>query len=161
MLNCFLISSFTDSFRAFTEIHETFFLFCCMIYMYINQQEIFMNKQLIKPLITGGILILIGFVFLFDEFDWIQAGNILRLWPFILVIIGIGKIAATQTNHERIKASWWIFLGLWLYVSMQHVFGLSFSVTWPFILIFWGLTIVAKELLPVNSLQPESEPTYE
>jgi hypothetical protein len=132
-----------------------------MIYVYIKRQEFYMNKQLIKPLITGGILILIGFLFLLDEFDWIQARHFFSLWPFILVFVGIGKIAAAQSNHERIRASWWIFLGLWLYVSGENIFGLSFAVTWPFILVFWGLTIIAKELLPAGIQKTESESIYE
>ncbi len=114
-----------------------------------------MDRQLIKHLITGGILILVGMLFLFDEFDWMQIGNILQFWPFLFVIFGIVKIVTAQHPNDWIKGSWEIFIGLWLYVSLQHIFGLSFAVTWPFILIFWGLTIVAKELLPVFSEQKQ------
>ncbi len=120
-----------------------------------------MNKQIIKPLITGGILILIGLLFLMDELNWIYIGHIFSLWPFIFVIIGISKLIGTQSTHDLIKGSWFIFMGLWLYISIQNVFGLSFSVTWPFILVFWGLTMIAKELLPVTFGKQESENSYE
>lgn len=120
-----------------------------------------MNKQIIKPLITGGILILIGFLFLVDELSWFHVGHVFSLWPFILVVIGISKMIGTRSTHDFISGSWLIFLGLWLYVSIQNVLGLSFAVTWPFILIFWGLTMIAKELLPVTFGKQESENVYE
>lgn len=116
-----------------------------------------MNRKTLKHLISGGILIAIGLIFLFDQSDWISIKNILPYWPFLFVFFGLKHILLASHPKEYIEGSWLIFIGLWLYVSLQHVFGLSFSTTWPFILIFWGLTLIVKEIFPVLKTKPVRE----
>ena len=84
--------------------------------------------------VVGTILILFGIVMLLHQLDVIYLHDfgirsLWHLWPFILVIIGIGKLVDAPTLYHIGKGMWWIFLGLWLYVSIYHVYGLSFSET--------------------------------
>lgn len=97
--------------------------------------------------VTGTILILFGVVMLLHQLDVIYLDDfgirsIWHLWPFILVVIGIGKLVDAPTLYHVGKGIWWIFLGLWLYVSIYHVYGLSFSETWPAMLIAWGVSMM-------------------
>lgn len=119
-----------------------------------------MSRKTLKHLITGGLLIIIGLIFLFDKLDWIQLKAVLPYWPFLFVIFGIKEIIFATRPKNWIEGSWLVFIGLWLYVSLQKVFGLGFATTWPFILIFWGLTMIVKEIFPVFKTQPEKEPHY-
>lgn len=101
--------------------------------------------------VVGTILIIFGIVMLLHQLDVIYLydfgiRSIWHLWPFILVIIGIGKLVDAPSLYHIGKGMWWIFLGLWLYVSIYHVYGLSFSETWPAMLIAWGVSMMWESL---------------
>ena len=101
--------------------------------------------------VVGIMLILFGTVLLLHQLDvfyMVDLGirSIWQLWPFILVIIGIGKLADAPTLYHIGHGIWWIFLGVWLYVSINYVFGLSFGETWPAMLIAWGVSMMWESL---------------
>jgi hypothetical protein len=105
------------------------------------------NRRLITHIITGSLLIFLGLFFLLDNFNIIYMHNVWMFWPFIIVAFGIGRILSAQNVRDYIKAGWLIFIGLWLFASIQHIFGLTFHESWPLVLIAWGLTLVAREVL--------------
>ncbi|MCK9408069.1 MAG: DUF5668 domain-containing protein [Bacteriovoracaceae bacterium] len=101
--------------------------------------------------VVGSMLILFGIIMLLHELDIIYlydlgVRSVWHLWPFILVIIGIGKLVDAPTMYHIGKGIWWIFLGMWLYISIYHIYGLSFSETWPAILIAWGVSMMWESL---------------
>ncbi len=95
-------------------------------------------------LVTGILLLVVGFVLMMQNFDLIYIGSIWSFWPFILVIAGIVKLLYAGDARTFGAGLWLIFLGVWLYVSIQHVYGLDFGSTWPALIIAWGLSIVWK-----------------
>ncbi|MFA6470083.1 MAG: DUF5668 domain-containing protein [Bacteroidota bacterium] len=114
--------------------------------------------------VVGSLLILIGAVLLLHQLDIfylydLGIDSVWQLWPFILVVIGIGKLADAPTLYHIGHGIWWIFLGLWLYVSIYHVYGLSFHETWPAILIAWGVSMM-WESLTKDAKKSYKEVTY-
>lgn len=104
-----------------------------------------------KDLVIGLILVAAGTILLLQQLNIIYLydlgiRSIWQLWPFILVLIGIGKLADAPTLYHIGKGIWLIFLGLWLYVSINHVYGLSFGETWPAVLIVWGVSMMWESL---------------
>ncbi len=95
-------------------------------------------------IMMGGLFIIIGTVLLLQKMDiiyleeWLGIRSIWNAWPIILVLMGIGKIIEAPTILHIGKGVWWIFLGAWFYVSINHIFGLSFRETWPAVIIAWG-----------------------
>jgi hypothetical protein len=97
--------------------------------------------------VIGIILVLFGTVMLLNQLEIISMYDlhiysIWQLWPFIFVVIGIGKLADAPSLSHIGKGIWLIFLGLWLYVSINHVYGLGFGETWPAMLIAWGISMM-------------------
>jgi len=98
--------------------------------------------------IMGGMFIIIGTLLLLQKLDIIYLEELLGIrsiwsaWPIIFVIIGIGKIIDSPTLKRIGEGVWWIFLGGWLYVSINHIYGLSFSETWPAMVIAVGVNIL-------------------
>ncbi|MFA6456265.1 MAG: DUF5668 domain-containing protein, partial [Bacteroidota bacterium] len=97
--------------------------------------------------VVGSLLILIGAVLLLHQLNIfylydLGIDSVWQLWPFILVVIGIGKLVDAPTVYHIGHGIWWIFLGLWLYVSINHVYGLGFEETWPAMLIAWGVSMM-------------------
>lgn len=99
-------------------------------------------------IIMGGLFIVIGTLLLLQKLDVIYLEELLGIrniwsaWPIVFVIIGIGKIADSPTMKRIGEGVWWIFLGGWLYVSINHIYDLSFRETWPAIIIAFGANIL-------------------
>jgi hypothetical protein len=97
-------------------------------------------------IVFGTILLLFGALLLLDNVNIIEVGSAWSYWPFILVIIGSNKIFNSGSLKETGSGAWLIFLGLWLFVSIQHIFGLGFRDTWPMLIIAWGVSEIWKAL---------------
>jgi len=93
---------------------------------------------------AGIILIAIGVLFLLQRLDIIFVGSIWKYWPGIFIVIGIMKLVNGLSPADTGSGLWWIFLGTWLFVSINHVWGLSFDETWPMMVIAWGVSMIWK-----------------
>lgn len=94
----------------------------------------------------GSVLLLMGLAFLLDNLDVLSLGSIWDHWPLILVAIGIGRMLAPGTSRDCGGGLWWVFIGCWLYVSVQHLWGLNFGTSWPILLIGVGVSMVWNSL---------------
>ena len=106
--------------------------------------ELYSERKSRGRMIVGGTLIIVGAVLLLQHLDFIYIGSLWSYWPFLLCIMGVGKMIYSADAREFGAGIWFIFLGLWLYVSIQHLFGLDFGETWPAILIAWGVSLIWK-----------------
>lgn len=95
-------------------------------------------------MVAGGIFIVLGTLLLLQHLDVIYFGSLWQFWPFIIIALGLSKIVNAVNPMETGAGVWFIFLGAWLYVSIQHVYGLTFHDTWPAILIAWGISLIWK-----------------
>lgn len=100
-------------------------------------------------LISGVILVAVGLIFLLDNFNVIYIGEpVSHFWPLIVVSIGLAKVFQAQSPGERRKGFAWVFIGLWLLVSVLHMFGLTFHNSWPLLLIGFGINAIWKAMRP-------------
>jgi hypothetical protein len=110
------------------------------------------NYNFRGSLIIGLILVVVGTVFLLDNFDVIYIGEpISRFWPLLVVALGLARVAQAETAWERRRGFFWTFIGLWLLVSVLHMFELNFHNSWPILLIGLGINSIWKAITP----QPE------
>jgi len=93
-------------------------------------------------LAAGIVLLTVGFVLMLQNFNLFYIGSVWSYWMLIFVIIGVVKIATARNKKHFGEGVWWIFMGLWLYVSIKHVYGLGFGDTWPAIIIAIGVSII-------------------
>jgi hypothetical protein len=106
------------------------------------------ERKLSGRIIMGTWFIIIGTVLLLQKLDVIYLEELLGIrsiwsaWPIIFVIIGVGKMIDAPTMKEIGEGVWWIFLGGWLYVSINHIYDLSFRETWPAIIIAFGINVL-------------------
>lgn len=118
------------------------------------------RTQLTSQVIWGGVLLLLGTAMLLNNLDVIEVDSFWRHWPLIIVAIGIGKLVSAETTRERGGAVWWLFIGVWLYVSVLRVFGFGFRDSWPILLIGVGVSMVIRSTYR-RSLAAKKEVSYE
>lgn len=105
----------------------------------------------ISKFLWGGLMLIIGTALLLDNLDVIYIGNLWNHWPFIVVAIGIAKFLETDNAKGRGEGIWLVFIGLWLYASVFHIFGLSFGTSWPLLLVGVGASMIWNSILKSRS----------
>jgi hypothetical protein len=122
-------------------------------------------RELRPGAIAGGIfLVALGGVLLVDRTGAIdiQTGH---LWaPLILIILGAtmmfdkgGVIYSKPVRDEQgevrlvrcarggsMGGLWLLGIGVWLLISQNHFWGLTFRTSWPLFIVLAGLTIVLR-----------------
>ena len=109
------------------------------------------RRRYSKDIVAGLVFIAAGAVLLFHQFglfEWEDLGvrSVWNLWPLVFVIGGIVRLSEAPTMYHLGSGFWWITMGLWLYVSINHIYGLTFGETWPVVVILWGAQVVWKSL---------------
>ncbi|GJQ21093.1 MAG: hypothetical protein HBSIN02_14480 [Bacteroidia bacterium] len=107
-------------------------------------------------MVWGAVLFLLGAVLLLDNLDVLSLGHAWSHWPLILAAIGVGHFLSADRRRERGSGLWWIFIGLWLEVSVHRFWGLGFRESWPILLIAFGVSMVWNSIVrrePRNCLQ--------
>ena len=107
------------------------------------------SPQYRGSLVAGILLLAAGSVFLLDNFDVIYIGEpVSHFWPLIIVALGLVRIFQAENSRERRSGFGWLFFGLWLLVSVLHMFGLTFHTSWPLLLIGFGINAIWKAVTP-------------
>ena len=105
--------------------------------------EIVRRKLDPDALFTGLVLIAAGIAFLTGDF-----GAVIRhWWPMIIVLVGVPKMFHLRTMWQGI---WLITIGVWLQLVQLHQFGLTYSNSWPLLLILVGAMIALRALFDVT-----------
>lgn len=95
-----------------------------------------------KQIVWGLLLILIGSVVLLDRFAYLDAGELWRYWPLLLVVVGINQTIGYPSPREFGNGLWLVFIGLWLFAVFENIFGLTFRNSWPLFILAWGVKLV-------------------
>jgi hypothetical protein len=101
-------------------------------------------------ILLGTLLILAGGILLLENQGILSIGPIWRFWPLILVGIGIANLVRADTREEQGSAIWLTLIGVWLEVSILHIWDLGFRDTWPALFIAIGISMLWKTLPAIN-----------
>ncbi len=109
-------------------------------------------------LVAGVLAIIIGFVFLLDNFGWWDARRLLEFWPLIFIVIGVFKLTdRSEPNHVY---SGLIFIAIGAVLTLQRLgwLTLSWKMIWPVLLIAVGVSIILKGLHLRKQLVAKADP---
>jgi hypothetical protein len=98
------------------------------------------NKQA-SQVTTGVIVILIGLVFLSGQ--WRMGLDVGKLWPLVLVVLGISRYLSTNERGERGNGGWLLFLGAIFLLNNFRIFGLGDS--WPLFIVAAGVSMILSK----------------
>jgi Domain of unknown function (DUF5668)/Cell wall-active antibiotics response 4TMS YvqF len=101
--------------------------------------------RLTSQLFAGLLLAALGVLFTLDNLHVIQARDVLRYWPAILIAVGISQLVQARSIGSMIGGSIWIVFGGLLLGERLHLIssGLRF---WPLLLVAIGAWIVVRSV---------------
>jgi Domain of unknown function (DUF5668) len=123
-----------------------------------------MNDTPKRPIDTtalfwGLTLVALGTVFLLDRLGMADVHLFFRnLWPLFLILLGVSKLLRRRSVWGGV---WFIALGVWLQVSILHLFGMSFNSSWPLLLIALGAGVIVRALTDAARARRLATPTEE
>jgi hypothetical protein len=95
-------------------------------------------------IVTGIILVAIGAVFLLERLDVMYVDlDVSRYWPFILIAIGLAKMADSGAGRRR-SGAWLIMVGGILLLHTMDVLHLHDS--WPLFIVAAGIATLWKAI---------------
>ncbi len=96
----------------------------------------------------GVVLVLIGCLFLAEQFDWLPAWSWnLEWWPLIPMLIGLVQLLSGRTARRTANGVMLLVLGAWFMFAANEWYGLTWRNSWPLALVAVGLGHVIHALL--------------
>lgn len=105
------------------------------------------NYQWRRQVVLGLLLMLFGLVLLLDQLDMFDLSRLWHYWPLLLVVVGLNKMIGSPTARDFTSGVWMTFIGLWLFVVFEGMFGLTFYNSWPIFIIVSGVTIMLQPVV--------------
>jgi hypothetical protein len=88
---------------------------------------------------TGLLLVVIGLLMLSNELHLGWIGGARRMWPIVLVVIGVGSLLRASESGEYGHGVWFLFLSG---IFFMHTFGvLSLRASWPLFIVAFGVSL--------------------
>lgn len=102
------------------------------------------RREIVNRLIWGFFLIAIGAMLLAANLGMMNPRGILNYWPFMLIVMGIGKLLFSNAGESSGDGFWLLLAGLYGWISIWHVWGLAWHTAWPIFVIAGGISVLAK-----------------
>ena len=99
----------------------------------------------LRALAMGLVMIGIGLTFLLDRMRIADFHEIVRTyWPLFLIGLGVANLLEARSFWSGL---WLIAIGVWLQVTVLHLFDLTFGTSWPLLLILLGAGTVVRAIV--------------
>jgi len=98
--------------------------------------------RITSQLILGVVIAIVGVLFTLDNLHVLNARDYLRLWPVVLIAIGLVAVAQARTSSGTIGGAIWILVGGVLLGNRLGILHTNIFAYWPLLLVLVGLRIV-------------------
>jgi predicted membrane protein len=111
--------------------------------------------------VAGVILLALGAIFLLDNFGVIDAGDVFRYWPLILLGLGLTRLISPRRREDRGAGVVLTVLGTIFLARALEVPWFRLRLVWPALLLLLGVWLILEALRgkrgPIPSLSDVGE----
>jgi LiaF transmembrane domain len=104
-------------------------------------------------LTIGLSIVALGVALLLDRAGVIDAFGRSSFWPFVIICIGLVKLA-NRPEHGPRQGGWLVFFGVWLLLNDMRL--LRFRDSWPLLLVAIGISIAWNSIVPHPPRAPKN-----
>jgi hypothetical protein len=95
-------------------------------------------------LLLGMFLTLVGALLLAGNLGYHVPDRIWQMWPFLLLALGIAKLAWPARPEDARGGYWLIVVGLWGACNVFGWLGLDWDNSWPLFVLAIGLLLMLE-----------------
>jgi predicted membrane protein len=100
------------------------------------------RSSLTPKVLAGSVLILLGVLFILDNFGVINAGDVSDYWPLFLIVLGVARLTRPRRPGERLWGGIFIVIGAVFLLRNLNIVWISFHQVWPVALVVIGIYLV-------------------
>lgn len=100
-----------------------------------------------RQVMWGLLLVVLGVTILLDQVDLVEMSSLWHYSPLLLVVFGINKMIGYPTAKHFTNGLWEVLVGVWLFVVLEDMYGLTFRNSWPFVIIVTGFTMILEPVI--------------
>jgi hypothetical protein len=104
------------------------------------------SYHLRRQVLWGLLLVGLGVAFLLDQMHIIEIADLWHYAPLLLVLIGVNQTIGYPSAGEFSRGLWNVFIGLWLFATLEGLFGLTWANSWPLLIIISGVTMAIRPI---------------
>ena len=101
----------------------------------------------ISRLIAGGLLLLVGALFVLQNLGVVRAGRIEDYWPLFLVWVGLARMLGPARARHFASGLVLFLLGVFFQLDRLDVIWVPMHRFWPLLLIAVGFGLIADSLI--------------
>lgn len=104
------------------------------------------NNPMSSPrFVLGAGIALFGLVLMLDRLHIVDAGYVLRLWPLVIVAIGLQRFFNPRPGRSNVQGIIWMAIGGWLLLNTLGAFRVAiWDMFWPILLIWFGAHLMQR-----------------
>ncbi|MES3020065.1 MAG: DUF5668 domain-containing protein [Pseudomonadota bacterium] len=111
-----------------------------------------------RQLLWGLLLVGFGAAIFLDMTGHLHIWDLWRYLPLVLVVVGVNKMIGFPTARHFTSGLWNLFIGVWLFFTLEGLFGLTFKNSWPFVIIAYGIGMILEPFIKARfPAHPESD----
>lgn len=97
-----------------------------------------------RQMLRGLVLVAAGAAVLLDRTGLIDLDAYWQYAPLLLVAFGLNRAVGAPNARDLSGGLWTALTGIWLFICLNELFGLTFWNSWPVFIIIGGLTMVLR-----------------
>lgn len=99
-----------------------------------------------RQVIWGLALIAFGLAYLLQRDDDTAVARLWLYWPWVLVAFGVNNMLPPTDGRRFVDGLSQVLFGAWFWITVEGWWGLTFSNSWPLLIIVAGLGMVLQPL---------------
>jgi predicted membrane protein len=121
-----------------------------------------MNSRRVSPqLVLGTIVLLLGTAFFLDNLNIIDDWSLIRLWPAVIILIGLSKLTGARSATAMVGPGIWMFVGAWLLLGTLDIMDVDLRDLFPLAFAAFGGYLIWRAISPperpMEALDSESK----